>query len=623
MSGLTVIIPYYNGQKYLPALVKSLPRNLRVVVVNDNSPQAVPPLGERRNVKVVRTKEHGYFGAAVNRGFLEAPMGDDVLILNQDVRFTARGWVEQLQGQFRRAGIVGDFVTPNACHKVGYVQGTFMGIRADVRAKLGGFDVRAYPHWGCTSLYQLRACRAGFTAEPLRKLKKYMVHARGRKRYGSATQEILKKADAHLKRRLTRTPPLVTVVVPCFNKAKFIGQAIESLMESTFQDFEVLIVDDGSQDGSQEIIKGLVSPWKYIRAAYHKKNLGVPHARNTGVKGAYAPLIFQLDGDDKVFPDGLERMVNAWARNPKRWVYTDLAQFGEKHNWQVFPNFDNPHPYAIAVRNVAPSCILYPKIWWKEVGGYHPDTVRGHDDWAFGIQLTLAGHCGQRLQNVDGGAKPAVWYRKQKVSRNRTSRKRHKELIATRKRLWPQIFRGYAERWDVMGCCGNRGIRKSRRAALPVKGHNPGQKGTTSMWIMYIGPSKGSFPKRGTTTRTRYTVTPTRPFQIYEEDRRDFLAGRAARYYRRYETPPVPPAPIAQEVAPPMPKEQGEVIEIPDPNGMTEKDLRAWLATGAKRAGVIRALLERERGGKARKGFSKILDHEIEALVGGGVDGGA
>lgn len=596
---LTVIIPFYAGHKFLPKLLDTLPQNLPVIVVNDQSPGGEIDVSKWPNARVVSTREHGYFAGAVNRGLEELSPEQNALILNQDVWFTGDGWLSQLEKQSRGAGLVGDFVVKNKWHRVGYVQGTFMYIRADVRAKLGPLDAESYPHWGVTCLYQMRASRAGFKAEKLHGLTKWFKHARdfqaGSQRYGMATRRVLQQANDATQRRLIVTPPLVSVVVPAYNKAPYLAEALDSLLvDSTFQDFELTIIDDGSTDNTKEVLREYLerwgdirvskpgrqearhgikerwdSPWIYVRV-FFTKNRGVPHARNLGVLRSIAPLIFQLDADDKVHPTGLARMVAAFARNPHRWVYSDLQCFGESDERRVFPEFDIPHPAAIAERNVAPSCILYHRLWWQEVGGYHPRTARGHDDWGFGIQLFLARHCGQRLQGIDGDSTPAVYYRKTTGSRNATSRRRARELINTRRELWPRVFVMYKERKpDTMACCG-KGGRRPARSATVVKQLTPTADKGALIWVTYTGNAKASFPALGTVTKERYTILPDKPFQIFEADFRYLRKFGLERY-----NPPAPYIPKVESVKQPTEVVAGDMLtanNVDEPEGMEFTD---------------------------------------------------
>lgn len=90
-------------------------------------------------------------------------------------------------------------------------------------------------------------------------------------------------------------PPLFSVVIPLYNCRDYIGSAIQSVLNQTFDDFEIIMVDDGSTDSSDEIVKSIADPRiRYIR----QENQGVSVARNTGIENAYGEFVAFLDADD-------------------------------------------------------------------------------------------------------------------------------------------------------------------------------------------------------------------------------------------------------------------------------------------------------------------------------------
>jgi len=112
---------------------------------------------------------------------------------------------------------------------------------------------------------------------------------------------------------VSSSPPLVSVVVPLYNKAEHVARALGSVLTQTFQDFEILVVDDGSTDGGATVVEGFVDPRiRLIRQA----NAGVSVARNNGVDAARASLIAFLDADDAYRPDFLENALTLRARYP-------------------------------------------------------------------------------------------------------------------------------------------------------------------------------------------------------------------------------------------------------------------------------------------------------------------
>jgi glycosyltransferase involved in cell wall biosynthesis len=95
----------------------------------------------------------------------------------------------------------------------------------------------------------------------------------------------------------------VSVIIPTFNRADRVIRAISSVLEQTFIDFEIVVVDDGSTDKTEKTVARFNERIKYIA---HPANLGVSAARNTGIKNSSAPFIAFLDSDDHWLPEKLE-----------------------------------------------------------------------------------------------------------------------------------------------------------------------------------------------------------------------------------------------------------------------------------------------------------------------------
>ena len=123
----------------------------------------------------------------------------------------------------------------------------------------------------------------------------------------------------------------VSVLIPTYNREKTILRAIQSVLQQTFSDFELIIVDDGSQDGTAEVIKAIVDPRiKYIQ---HSKNAGTAEARNPAVKSSSGRYVAFLDSDDEWFPDKLTRQMET-IRQEKEEVVANVTGF------YLFDEFD-------------------------------------------------------------------------------------------------------------------------------------------------------------------------------------------------------------------------------------------------------------------------------------------
>lgn len=109
--------------------------------------------------------------------------------------------------------------------------------------------------------------------------------------------------------------PKVSVIVTVYNRASMAREAIGSLLAQTFQDFEIVVVDDGSTDGSADAIRAIDDP--RIKLIVHERNLGIPSARNSGLDAARGEYIAWLDSDDLARPRRLELQVAYLDAHPE------------------------------------------------------------------------------------------------------------------------------------------------------------------------------------------------------------------------------------------------------------------------------------------------------------------
>lgn len=117
----------------------------------------------------------------------------------------------------------------------------------------------------------------------------------------------------------------VSVIIPTYNRGHLVGRAILSVLDQTYQDFEIIVVDDGSKDYTEEVVKSFNDPRIcYIR---HTRNLGGSAARNTGIRAAKGKYIAFLDSDDEWLPTKLEEQIRVFHNEQNCGVvYTDLLR---------------------------------------------------------------------------------------------------------------------------------------------------------------------------------------------------------------------------------------------------------------------------------------------------------
>ena len=125
---------------------------------------------------------------------------------------------------------------------------------------------------------------------------------------------------------LISNSPKVSVIIPTHNRAHLIGRSIQSVLNQTYQDFEIIVVDDGSTDNTKDIIEKFQKKDNRIKYIRHEKNKGGSAARNTGIKAARGEYIAFQDSDDEWFPEKLKKQMEFFKNMPVEVgiVYTDM-----------------------------------------------------------------------------------------------------------------------------------------------------------------------------------------------------------------------------------------------------------------------------------------------------------
>lgn len=189
--------------------------------------------------------------------------------------------------------------------------------------------------------------------------------------------------------------PLVSVVVPCFNSARFLLETVASVVAQTYGSIELVLVDDGSTDETEDLIRSLVAePGPFTIRACFQANSGVAAARNRGVAAARGDFILPLDADDMIVSSMIADCVTVLTERPDISIaFTDREDFGELHGVYPSGTFELER---LRYFNQLPYASLYRRAVWSDVGGYRSN-VDGFDDWDFWLAAALHGHRGQRV----------------------------------------------------------------------------------------------------------------------------------------------------------------------------------------------------------------------------------
>ncbi|WML39502.1 glycosyltransferase family 2 protein [Neobacillus sp. OS1-2] len=210
----------------------------------------------------------------------------------------------------------------------------------------------------------------------------------------------------------------VSIVIPLYNKEKFITRAVNSVLAQTFQNFELIIVDDGSTDRSLEFLT--VYGDKRIRIMT-QEHLGASCARNRGVMASKSDLIAFLDADDEWMPTFLETIIDLYRTYPGNGAYATSYAVVLPSGKKVFPKFkaiprfpwsgvlSNYYETVLGELPIISSAIAIPKSTFLEVGGFAEGNHLGEDqDMWFRIA--------QRFDVVYNNSIEAIYYRGQENS---------------------------------------------------------------------------------------------------------------------------------------------------------------------------------------------------------------
>lgn len=250
--------------------------------------------------------------------------------------------------------------------------------------------------------------------------------------------------------------PQVSVVIPAYNAAAFIADTVNSVLRQTYQDLEIIVVDDGSKDGT---VAALGAFGNRIRV-HQQANGGVARARNTGVGLAQGTWVAFLDADDLWLPEKLERQL---AISSAPMTYTDRLNIGARGDLPELQSLVTPMSggdlFVALLREgnfITNTSVMIRRDLFQKLGGFYTG-LNGTEDWDLWIRVA-------ERHEIGFVPEPLVKYRFHagSISRNyeRMSRERT-EVISralaldrgqaldwmTRRQIWSQTWR--TNGWDA------------------------------------------------------------------------------------------------------------------------------------------------------------------------------
>lgn len=178
---------------------------------------------------------------------------------------------------------------------------------------------------------------------------------------------------------------LVSIVIPCYGQAHFLPDALNSVLAQTHGAFEVIVVNDGSPDGTDAVVAAYAARDSRVRT-FKQKNQGLSGARNAGLALARGGFVVFLDADDTLFPKALASGLEALRANPKAAFAAGRFQF-MGHFREPIPNpleigriIGDPYTALLRVNQIAvPAMVLFRRSIFAEVGTFDPTTTPAED----------------------------------------------------------------------------------------------------------------------------------------------------------------------------------------------------------------------------------------------------
>lgn len=178
--------------------------------------------------------------------------------------------------------------------------------------------------------------------------------------------------------------PVISIIVPCYNQAQYLSETLLSVLNQDFQDWECLIINDGSPDNTEEVAKEWVAKdnrFKYLP----KPNTGVSDTRNYGIRQAKGEYILPLDSDDKIDNLYIKKALEVFETIPDtKLVYSDIILFGKRNKEIVLPEYNFE---SLLFENILFSSAIFRRSDFIKTNGYNTNMANGLEDWDFWISF--------------------------------------------------------------------------------------------------------------------------------------------------------------------------------------------------------------------------------------------
>lgn len=218
----------------------------------------------------------------------------------------------------------------------------------------------------------------------------------------------------------------LSIIIPCYNQADYLSEAIGSALDQTYKDIEIIVINDGSPDATKEVAE------KYPVKVINQVNKGLASARNTGIMNATGDYILPLDSDDILLPNCIEKIVEKVQKTGVSIISPSFRAFGARQGDVIL--MDKPTLKDFTTGNRVGYCSAIKRDALLECGGYSPRMVEGYEDYHLWHDLLSRGKKIETIPEV-------LWlYRTKENSMYTQAVVHHDKLMDQIKKDFPEAY---------------------------------------------------------------------------------------------------------------------------------------------------------------------------------------
>ena len=224
----------------------------------------------------------------------------------------------------------------------------------------------------------------------------------------------------------------VSIIIPCYNQGRYVAEAIQSALDQTYKNIEIVCINDASTDNTRDVVAKLAEEHKdKIVFIENPENKGVIYSRNRAIDTCSGEYILPLDADDMIKPTYVEKAVKVLAENPEVGVvYCRVEEFGKKKREWAQGNFDD-----MLLCNCVTNCSVFRKTDFLSVGQYKQYMKNGMEDWDLWLSFMDKGFAFYKIDEI------LLLYRMYKEeSRSKQMHNHMEELYTNIVRNHPQLY---------------------------------------------------------------------------------------------------------------------------------------------------------------------------------------